>query len=304
MPIIKMIRKIDYKIMETCTVNQFLRLQKGYSASLIKELKRTEDGICVNGSHIRTVDVLNPGDVLTVLIPCGNNEIPPTDLPIDILYRDVDLLIVNKKAFTVCHPSRNHQGDTLANAVSAYLKKENFRCTFRAVNRLDRDTTGCVVIALNKLAAYKLSGSIRKTYYALADGMIESSGTIDVPVFRPDKMNIRRMADKRGIHAVTHYKPIASFGGLTLLEIHPETGRTHQIRVHFSNIGYPLIGDTMYGVPNEKINHQCLHCGKVSFIHPVTEKKITVCAPLPEDWTPLLPKHFKRDFLREEANMV
>lgn len=159
-----MIRKIDYKITEPCTVNDFLRLHKGYSASLIKELKRTENGICANGVHIRTVDLLKPGDVLTVLIPCGKSEIPPKNFPVNIIYQDEDLLIVNKEAFTVCHPSRNHQGDTLANAVSAYLEKENIHCTFRSVNRLDRDTTGCVVIALNKLAAYKLSGSISKIY--------------------------------------------------------------------------------------------------------------------------------------------
>ena len=283
-----MYRKIIYKIEYDTTVIDFLKRKNGYSARLIAELKRIEGGITVNGELKRTIDELHQGEELRVLIPYGDTELPPANLPLEVLYEDEDVLVVNKSAFTVCHPTRNHQGDTLANAVSYYLNSKDIYCTFRTINRLDRDTTGCVAIALNKLAADKLASKVDKVYFAIVKGKIETAGTIDLPIFRPNPLNIKRCVDDRGQRAITHYEVIKGDENATLLKIALETGRTHQIRVHFSHIGHPLIGDTMYGIGDERINHQCLHCREVSFIHPITNERITVTAPFPKEWNNIL----------------
>lgn len=274
-------RTIEYKIGTKTTVYNFLKGSEGFSSRLITSLRKAENGILVNGLHAKTIDILNIGDTLTVNLPDGKTEIPPTKLPLKIIYEDEDVLIVDKPPFMVCHPTRNHQGDTLANAVAFYLEQQGKKCTFRAINRLDRDTTGLVVIALNRLCADRLANNIEKTYYALVCGIIESNGTIDLPIERIDEKSILRKVGENGQRAVTHYKVLKVGESTTYLEIALETGRTHQIRVHFSAVGHPLVGDTMYGTASDDIAHQCLHCGKISFEQPITKKKICVSSPNP-----------------------
>lgn len=272
------------------TVYTYLKGRARLSLALIRSLKRTSDGIELNGEHTRTVDIIHMGDVLTVNIPddgvcaaASDNPKRECDTGPEILYEDEDILIVNKPAMLPIHESHNHQGDTLQNVVGAYLVKKGKPASFRAVGRLDKGTSGVVVCALNRYCAARLSGNIEKEYLAIAAGEYYESGTIDTPIYRPDPMKTFRTADERGDRAVTHYTPLKTGNNMTLLKIRLETGRTHQIRVHFSSLGTALVGDTMYGTESEKISHQCLHCAKVKFIHPVSGEEIICEAPLPDD---------------------
>ncbi len=264
-------------------VVHFLRGFCGLSARLVASLKQVYDGIQLNGEHIRTIDRLHEGDVITVNIPEDGSMPEPTEVPLDIIYEDDDLLIINKSPFMAMHPTHNHQGDTLANAVAAYLLKKNKAGSLRSVGRLDKGTSGVVVCALNKHAAFKLSGKIRKEYVALVSGELCGEGTIDVPIYRPDPMKtLRACSYELGTEtAVTHWKSERCFEGATLVRLNLETGRTHQIRVHFAFLGMPLAGDTMYGSFMPQVGHQLLHCQCCSFEHPVSGEQMSFSAELP-----------------------
>ena len=261
----------------------FLRGLVKISVRLLRSLKRIDGAIKINGENARTIDLLHKGDIITLTIPEDETHSIPTEYPLDIIYEDEDVLVIDKPAMLPMHESHNHQGDTLANAVAGYLQKKGKSLTFRAVGRLDKGTSGLVICALNSHAAARLSGNFEKTYYAMATGHYEGEGTIDKPIYRPDPMKTYRTADDRGDKAVTHYKVIESTEDYSLLEIHLETGRTHQIRVHFAYLGTPLYGDRMYGTEHELIGRQALHCAKVSFTHPVTGELVEVKSDLPED---------------------
>ena len=175
-------RRITYQVEQESDILSFLKGQEGYSARLITALRKAPEGILLNGEHAKTTARMQPGDVLQVHIPLGKSDIPPVKLPLKVAYEDEDVLVADKAAFTVCHPTRNHQGDSLANAVAYYLQQQGKQCTFRAMNRLDRDTTGLVVIALNRLAADRLRSTLHKRYSALVSGCIERNGSIDLPI--------------------------------------------------------------------------------------------------------------------------
>lgn len=177
------------------------------------------------------------------------------------------------------HPSIKHQGDTLGNFFAAKYPD----ITFRPVNRLDRDTSGLCIIAKNAFAAAALQNSVKKVYYAVVTGYIDGEGIIDVPIAREKDSIIKRTVRQDGQRAVTHYKAIKSGKKYSLIEIKLETGRTHQIRVHFAYIGHPLAGDDLYGGSTEDICCQALHCGLLCFREPLTGKEITVTSPLRDD---------------------
>lgn len=271
-------------------VLHYLRGEAKLSSRLVNSLKRTENGITLCGSHARTVDIIREGDILAVNIPDGRNEIEPIAYPLDIVYEDRDIMVINKPAGLAMHPTHNHQGDTLANAVAAYFGKKNQSVVFRAVGRLDKGTSGLVLCALNKYAASRLSGNFKKTYYAVAEGEYFGSGTVDKPIYRPDPMKTLRAAGEEGDRAVTHWRALWTDGCKSLLEISLETGRTHQIRVHFAYNNTPLCGDGMYGGKCDEIDRQALHCGKMTLTHPVTGEKMSFSAPFPEDFKSLLPE--------------
>ena len=264
----------------------FLRGQAKVSLRLLRKLKTDPEGIKVNGQPARTVDIVKAGDNVELRISDSGEAVEAVEMPLEILYEDNDLLVINKPAGLAMHPTHNHQGDTLANAVAWYLNKKGVNAPLRAVGRLDKGTSGVVVCALNPFAASKLSGKLEKEYYAVVGAILPSHGTIDVPIYRPDPMKtLRACGEHDGAeHAVTNWTAIKTGDAMTLVSVRPETGRTHQIRVHFAHAFAPLIGDDMYGSPCKEPGHQLLHCKNVTLTHPVTGEKMTFTAPLPEDF--------------------
>lgn len=288
-------RRLDFTIPEEYNGEKVLAFLKGEakaSARLITKLKHYDDGILLNGEHIRTVDTLKTDDILSITVPADREEnisaVEPLEYDLKVLYEDDDLLIIDKPAGLPLHPSHNHQGDTVANAVAYHLKMQGKSAVFRSIGRLDRGTSGIVVCALNRFTAGVLNGKIYKEYTAVCEGIYEGEGIIDKPIYRPDPIKTFRTVDERGEPAVTEWKAVSHRNGKTLLRIHLVTGRTHQIRVHFSSLGTPLTGDTMYGEPHKGIARQALHCCYCKFTHPVTNEVIEINSPLPEDIKSLL----------------
>ncbi len=278
-------RKIEYTIgddFDGKKILQYLRGEAKLSAKLVRTLKHYDDGITLNGAHARTIDILHKGDVLAVTLPDGESEIEAVKMKIDIVYEDDDIVIINKDPFLAMHPSHNHQGDTLANALTYHLQKQGKPTVFRAVGRLDKGTSGLVVCALNSYSADRISTNTEKEYLAIVTGKTEK-GTIDAPIIRPDPIKTYRAVGEGGMEAVTHYEKIKGNDDLTLVRVLPETGRTHQIRVHFAHIGMPILGDSMYGEDTLNLGHQLLHRSKLTLIHPVTKEKMTFTAPMPQD---------------------
>ena len=204
---------------------------------------------------------------------------PNNELIVPVVYESDSVVVFNKPSGMPVHPSIKHQGDTLGNKFAALYPD----LTFRAVNRLDRDTSGLCVIAKNAFAAKALQGHCKKVYYAAVSGVISESGTINAPIARERESIILRCVREDGQYAVTNYKRIETNGQCSLAEIHLETGRTHQIRVHFAHIGHALEGDDMYGGSLKNIGRQALHCGKISFSEPLSNEIVSVSAELPDD---------------------
>ncbi len=254
--------------------------KRGVSRRLITRLKRIDGGIECNGCHIRTIDIVKSGDEITLNEHDEKTLEPNFDLAVEILYEDENLIVFNKPPLMPVHPSIKHQGDTLGNFFSAYCEG----LTFRPVNRLDRDTSGCVIVAKNQYSAQHLQRSFEKTYYAICHGHPEIQGRIDLPIARESDSIIKRHISQDGQPSVTNYKIIGINEKYSLAKINLETGRTHQIRVHFSHIGFPLAGDDMYGGTLLDYNRQALHCKDISFISPKNGEKIVVTSDFPKDF--------------------
>ena len=258
------------------------------SAGIITRLKKYDNGILLNGERATVAKVLHTGDLLEINILDENSKnIEPVYIPLDILYEDEDILAVNKSGNMPTHPSIKHHGDTLANGVMYYYKDTSF--TFRAITRLDRETSGIVLIAKNQLSAKKLSeqmqaGKILKEYTAITQNKPNpESGIIDKPIKRANDTLILRSIAPDGKSAITEYKVAGEKNGFYFISLKPKTGRTHQIRVHLASINCPIYADGLYGT--EIKNERCrLHCSKITFAHPSNGKAITISAPLPKDF--------------------
>lgn len=282
------------------TVLAFLRRELSPSSKMLKYLKYRTDGICVNGVHKTVRYRLQPGDVLSVATEdtCENTALSPVDLPLDILYEDENLVVPSKPAEMPTHPSRDHYDDTVANALAFRYAHLGGSFVFRPINRLDRNTSGLLLIARNKLSAGKLTrsmqgGEIRKTYLALLDGeLTEPAGKIDACLHRTEQSIILREVCSPDApdadSALTEYRVLAVGNGHTLVQAHPVTGRTHQLRVHFASIGHPITGDDLYGQESTLIPRHALHAFALSFPHPTTGERMSIRAPLPQDMLDLL----------------
>lgn len=279
----------------------------GFSGTAVKRMKRRDDGITVNGDRVTVRYILHSGDTLTLdaddTFEDENPNITPTDIPLDIIYEDDDVICVNKPAYMPTHTSLGHHTDTLANALCAEYKRRGLPFVFRAVNRLDSDTSGVVLLAKSMTSAYSLSramasGMIKKQYIAILDGKINT------PVGKKTEIrtNIRRTADsiiKRevtdtdgGDLAVTNYECLYKNDSLSVVSAEPVTGRTHQLRVHFSYIGHPITGDDFYGGSLELLQRQALHAYTLSFPSPSRGNNIYVRAPIGADMKAIINENF------------
>ena len=282
-------------------VGQFLK-EKGYSRHALTLLKQTEGGILCNGSEVYLNQLLREGDRVDLFLKEEvPEEIEPVELPFGIVYEDEDLLVVDKPADMPVHPSMRNHDNTLANAAAWYGREKGDRFVYRCVNRLDRDTTGLLILAKHILSASGLYRQMRdreihRTYLAIVKGLIRKAGTIDLPVGRKEDSAIERMIDPdHGERAVTHYRPICYGNDWTLIECRLETGRTHQIRVHMSSFGHPLVGDFLYGDREEQMPRQALHSWKLSFVHPITGEFLEFVSPLPSDMQKYMKERAKNE---------
>lgn len=291
-----MIRILDYQITkETDSILLFLK-EHGYSSNLIVHLKKTPESILKNGIWSYVKEPLHVGDTLHIRIEEneGSDNIVPNKMLLSILYEDEDILVIDKPANMPIHPSINHYEQTLANGVLWYYTAQQIPYTFRCITRLDRDTTGVTLLAKHMLSASVLSKAmqqkqIQKEYLALCDGVTPEEGTIDAPICRTADSVIERCVDfENGDSAVTRFVQEWTNGQISLVRLKPETGRTHQIRVHMKHIGHPLLGDFLYHPGNYSMNRQALHCASLTFTHPITGEKLTINAKLPDDMQQLL----------------
>ena len=287
-------RNIDYIIDEDSAglrVEQFLR-RKRYSGQNLSEIKRMPKSILVNGVHYYMRQELSTGDHLQVRICETQNseKIPPTKLPLDIIYEDEDLLVLNKPAGMPIHPSLNNYTNSIANALAYYFQSQGKPFIFRCCNRLDRDTSGLTIVSKHLVSGSILSDmtkyrEVHREYLAIARGSVTPfEGTIQAPLGRKEGTIIERTVDwEHGEDAVTHYKVVKEANGHSLVSLRLETGRTHQIRIHMKYLGYPLIGDYLYNPDMEYMTRQALHSHHMEFTHPITGEHMSFTAPLPED---------------------
>ncbi len=266
-------------------VGGFLR-GKGYSRALLTMLKN-EDGLALNGAHIRTVDTIKSGDIITVTLKDVSGAVPNASLNAYIAYDDDDVVVFDKPPGMPVHTSHGHNDDTLENLFAALYPEQGFH----AVSRLDKNTSGLIAAAKNKYAASRLMSDERcrphKVYYAVtaidAVEKIGESGEITAPIARESDSVIKRTVRDDGEYARTVFNAVKKNDKYCLYEIILATGRTHQIRVHFSYRGCPLIGDDLYGGDTSVLRRQALHCGSLLFVQPVTGEKISLNSELPPD---------------------
>ena len=259
----------------------YLRANIGLSHTLIKRVKY--GGVFLNGTEVHMRATVKPGDEITVILSKGEkNEIRPINIPLEILYEDESILAVSKPPDMPTHPSRGNSLPTLAEAVLSYLGEN---AVFRAITRLDRDTSGIVLVAKDAFSASRLSadlkaGRFEKKYIAITEGIPkEKSGRIDAPIKREAEDSIKRIISADGKPAVTLYKVVGEIDGKAILELNLITGRTHQIRVHLSHIGHPLVNDFLYGVRGD--TPYMLHCASLRFPHPITREEIMITSSPP-----------------------
>lgn len=248
-----------------------------------------------NGKKTTASEIVSTGDKVRVGFEKEKNIFEPQEsVPIDVVYEDCDVLVINKQPFVVVHPTKGHPSGTIGNGVAAYFKTSKDNRKIRFINRLDRDTSGIMLLAKNSYAQQSISDqminkTVKKGYRAIVSGKMDAeSGTLNYPIDRENEGDILRKVLPDGLPSVTHFNVLKRYETYSFLEVLLETGRTHQIRVHFTHVGHPLIGDELYGGNHEIINRQALHCYEMAFDQPRTGERIHLTCPCPEDMMKLL----------------
>lgn len=276
-------------------VKEVLKAEFSMSDRLLLKLKKL-DKIYLNGN----VTSVNHPVLENDLIECyldyeeDNSNIVPTEMPLNIIYEDEAYIVVNKPAGIPVHPSMDHYADSLSNGIAFYFNQIGLKKKIRPVNRLDKDTSGIVIFAKNEyiqecLVRQMKSKEFIKRYIAVVNGNLDNlEGTINAPIARKEGSIIERCVSETGDIAITHYKVLKRKTDFDIVECILETGRTHQIRVHFAYLGHSLLSDTLYGTSSSLINRQALHAYKVEFTHPLSKKKVKYIATVPEDLNKLM----------------
>lgn len=284
--IIKLIADDNY-----ISLRNYLKSNK-ISTSMVRRLKRTENGIMLNGNSVFTNTPVNKGDIIILKLEdkCIVHEVD-CDLELNIIYEDDDYILVNKPSGIAVHPTSTIKNNTLKNAFDTYCKKNNLNLIFRPVYRLDKNTSGILVIAKNQLAVSMYKDAVKK-YIAFCHGKTKDEDTITSKIDLEENSFIKRKTDDlNGKNAITHYKNLFSNDKYSALELSLETGRTHQIRVHMSSIGHPLVGDDLYGGNRELLNRQALHCFYIKFKNQISGKIIECSCELPCDMNLFIEKY-------------
>lgn len=289
--------KYEHKVTteeEGLTINQILRMNYKFSARFRTKMKY-QSLVDLNGTP--TPGYIRPGvgDVIGVRLPDETSDFEPENIPLDIIYEDDDLILVNKQPGVIVHPTKGHPQHTIANGVMKYMIDSGQSFKVRFANRIDMDTSGIIIVAKNANAQNELSSQMRrnsvvKKYYALVEGNVgEDHFEINLPVGRPDQVSIRREVMYEGgkdalseVNVIERYDSEA-YGPHTLVEVILHTGRTHQIRVHLSHIGHIITGDILYGGKTQLIQRQALHAYYIEFDHPITKERVRFRTDLPDD---------------------
>ena len=289
-------RRLEIRIEKEQKVDDVLRRQLRCSSAVIRTAKAYPDGILLDGVHATTAQTARPGQTLSVLLSDRQDgDLVPAEGAVDIFYEDADLLVVNKAAGVAVHPGPGHHDDTLGNFLTDYYKKRAVPFVYRPAHRLDRNTSGLLVVARHAHAQERLKGQLhtgdfRRTYLAVCEGTpAQAEGVIDQPIARADGSVLRREVRPDGAAAVTRYRVESTKNGRSLVRLELETGRTHQIRVHMAWLGHPLVGDFLYGTERpELIGRTALHAWQLSLKHPLTGQRLELTAPVPNDMAALL----------------
>ncbi len=278
-------------------VNFLLRRRLGLSGTVLRRIKWLPDGITVDGVRVTVRYRVQPGQTLSVRVsdPDSAGQPVPVDGPVDVVWEDADLAVVNKAPGMLVHPSHGHFDDTVGNYLMARWQKNGEEAGFHPVHRLDKGTTGLLVVAKHPYGQEKLknqlhTGEFRRVYLAVCDGVpTPSEGIIDAPIGPVSGSLIAREVRADGKAARTHYRVLQARNARSLVELELETGRTHQIRVHMAHIGCPLTGDFLYGTEDhDLIDRPALHSARLELTHPVTGERLALSLPLPEDMARLL----------------
>ena len=281
---------------ENLSINQILKNELGLSTRLLQKLIGLKK-IYLNNEIIDTRLFCKENDILEIDFSYqeDNSNIVPCKMNLDIVYEDDFLLIVNKPAGIATHPSCLHFNDSLSNGVKFYFDEINLHKKIRPVNRLDLNTSGLVIFAKNEFIQESLiKQKLKKEYLALATGSFsKKASTIIAPIDRKDNSIIERCVSEYGKSSITHYEVLKNFGDFSFVKCILETGRTHQIRVHFAHIGHPLLGDDLYGSKSCLISRQALHCFKLGFSHPITNETLVFIAKIPSDFDNIINKMSK-----------
>ncbi|WLD94930.1 RluA family pseudouridine synthase [Alkalihalobacillus sp. AL-G] len=293
--------QITWKVEESLEgqlLREFLLKEKAISRQALTDIKFNGGSIYVNGQPVTVRHVLHNGDNVTVQFPLEevSEHMAPEEMQLSILYEDDHFLVVNKPPNVTTIPSKYQNTGSLAQGVLHYYQSKNIGATIHIVNRLDRDTSGIVLIAKHRyahslLSLQQQSSQLTRTYSALCEGHpIREKSTIEEPIGRKEGSIIERCVRKDGQFALTHYEVLKKYTDFSFIRLNLDTGRTHQIRVHMAHIGHPLLGDDLYGGSTEKMQRQALHSTTLTFHHPFLEKEMTLMAPLPDDFLQLLQR--------------
>lgn len=269
------------------SLEEFL-LGNKISGRLFRRLYR-ERNIFVNGEFKRKDRSLKKGDIVSIKVEDEEENILPEPIPLDIIYEDMDLLILNKQPFMVVHQTKSHQKNTLSNGISYYFKTKGINRKIRFVNRLDMDTSGILLVAKSPFAHQQMAlqfenNEVVKRYIVVVAGIVKKDqDIIDLPIGREEEKSIKKTVTKKGKEAITKYKVIERYKEASLLDVQILTGRSHQIRVHLNHIGHPIIGDTLYYKSSKYIKRQALHSHYLKAKLPRSKEDIEFKAPIPND---------------------